>query len=203
MSETAIAEAAGHAATEGVTNLSFLTGDFRAADLEPGSFDVVHAHQVLQHLVDPVGALAAMGALAVPGGIVAARDSDYPAFFWWPADDALDRWLEVYLAVARHNGAEPAAGRRLRRWAAEAGLVDVAYTSSTWTFTTADELAWWGELWAERTVSSAFGEQAVNYGISTSDELNRLAAGWRRWARAGNGVFVVVHGEILGRRGAT
>ena len=42
-----------------------------------GTFDVVHAHQVLQHLSDPVAALAEMRRVCRPGGLVAARDGDY------------------------------------------------------------------------------------------------------------------------------
>ena len=41
-------------------NLSFTTGDVYALDFPDDSFDVVHAHQVLQHLGDPVRALREM-----------------------------------------------------------------------------------------------------------------------------------------------
>jgi SAM-dependent methyltransferase len=194
-----VGEARGHATEAGVTNASFLVGDFREMDLGRGSFDVVHAHQVLQHLRDPVGALAAMAGLAAPGGIVAARDGDYSAFTWWPAEPALERWLEVYLAVARRNGAEPDAGRHLLHWAREGGLTDVTYTSSTWTFATPTDRRWWAELWAERSVASSFADQAVAYGITTREELVGVAAGWRAWSRHDDGVFVVPHGEIIAR----
>ncbi len=57
----------------------FLVGD--VADLSEaasdGPFDVVHAHQVLLHLTDPVAALREMIRVTRPGGIVAARDCDY------------------------------------------------------------------------------------------------------------------------------
>jgi ubiquinone/menaquinone biosynthesis C-methylase UbiE len=39
-----------------------------------GAFDVVHAHQVLQHLSDPAGALAEMRRVCRARGLVAARD---------------------------------------------------------------------------------------------------------------------------------
>src|SRR5437764_15488059 len=107
-------EATAHARAAGVDTVSFLAGDFRQPDavgLEERSFDVVHAHQVLQPLRDPVGALASLGRLASPGGVVAARDSDYAAMTWAPDSDGLERWLTVYRAVARRNGAEPDAGR--------------------------------------------------------------------------------------------
>ena len=60
-----------------------------------------------------------------PGGIVAARDADYAAMTWYPADPRLDRWLEIYRAVAHANGAEPDAGRRLLAWAHAAGAAEV------------------------------------------------------------------------------
>jgi SAM-dependent methyltransferase len=194
-----VEEARGFATEAGVTNAAFVAGDFREVALGRGSFDVVHAHQVLQHLRDPVGALAAMADLAAPGGIVAARDGDYSAFTWWPAEPGIGRWLDAYLAVARRNGAEPDAGRHLLHWARGAGLADVTYTSSTWTFATPADRRWWAELWAERSVASSFADQAVEYGIATRQELLEVAAGWRAWAQHGDAVFIVPHGEIVAR----
>ena len=192
-----IAAAGEHVATSGVA-VELLAGDFRQAELGRGAFDVVHAHQVLQHLKDPVAAMVAMAALARPGGgIVAARDADYPAMVWAPRDERLDRWLAVYLAVTEANGAAADAGRHLLRWATEAGLDDVAYTTSTWTFATPDERAWWAGLWAERTVSSSFAEQAVAYGVAAAGELAEVAGGWRAWALDPCATFTVVHGEVV------
>lgn len=199
VSSEVIAEAAAHADDNGDVDVTFLAGDFRALDLEPASFDVVHAHQVLQHLRDPIGALAAMYDLAKPGGLVAARDADYSGFFWAPSSEELDRWRAIYLAVARRNGAEPDAGRWLLTWALAAGLEDVTYTTSNWTFATPDDRRWWGDLWAERSVSSAFAEQAVDYGVATPAELADVADGWRRWAEHPDAVFVVPHGELIAR----
>ena len=192
-----IEEASAHAREAGVVNVSFLAGDFREVGLEDRSFDVVHAHQVLQHLRDPVGALSAMTRLVRPGGHVAVRDADYSAMTWSPADSGIARWLEIYLAVSRRNGAEPNAGRWLLRWARVAGLAAATYTTSTWTFATPDSLRWWGGLWAERMVASSFAEQAVGYGIATASELAAVAERWREWSQEPDAVFVVLHGEIL------
>jgi SAM-dependent methyltransferase len=174
--------------------VAFETGDLFELD---GHHDVVHAHQVLQHLSDPVGALRAMAALATT--LVAVRDSDYPAFVWSPDSPMLDRWLDVYLAVTRHNGANADAGRRLLGWARQAGLTDVTFTTSTWTYATPGERAWWSDLWAERCTASAFAEQAVAYGIASVDELHELAAGWRAWGAEPDALLVILHGELLAR----
>ena len=199
LSPAVVQEATAHATAQGAGNVTFRIGDFRALEELEGTFDVVHAHQVLQHLRDPVGALAAMGRLARPGGIVAARDSDYPAFVWTPEDPRLDRWREIYMAVSDRNGARGDAGRWLLRWALDAGLTDVVYTTSTWTFSNPADRAWWGDLWAERTVASSLADQALEYGVATRAELDQAAAGFREWATRRDGTFVLLHGEVTAR----
>src|SRR5450755_4407039 len=56
-----------------VQNIAFVTSDVHALDFPDDAFDVVHAHQVLQHVADPVQALREMKRVCVPGGVVAAR----------------------------------------------------------------------------------------------------------------------------------
>lgn len=95
-----------------LSNISFTTSDVHKLDFPDDAFDVVHAHQVLQHVADPVRALQEMRRVCTPGGIVAARDADYSGFIWFPKLPALDRWLDLYERAARANGGEPDAGRR-------------------------------------------------------------------------------------------
>jgi SAM-dependent methyltransferase len=187
--------------TRGRGNLDFAAGDVYVLDYPAGAFDVVHAHQVLQHLGDPVQALREMRRVTRPGGLIAARDADYAAMTWYPDVPALDDWLALYQRVARGNGGEPRAGRRLHAWAREAGLTDVSASSSTWTYATPQERSWWGGLWADRTVQSAYAAGAVGGGYATADDLRRIADGWRAWAGHQDGWFAVVHGEILCRVG--
>ena len=118
----------------GLTTVDFAVGDVHALDLPDASFDVVHAHQVLQHVADPVGALREMRRVCRPDGYVAVRDSDYAAFTWYPEIPELTDWLGLYQRLARANGGEPDAGRRLLSWARAAGYRDVTATSSTWCF---------------------------------------------------------------------
>ncbi|HET6794122.1 MAG TPA: methyltransferase domain-containing protein [Acidimicrobiales bacterium] len=178
-------------------NLDLRTGDVYDLAFDDGSFDIVHAHQVLQHLSDPVAALRQMRRVLRPDGVLAVRDSDYAGFFWWPADVRLDRWLDIYHRITACNGAEADAGRRLPEWVAAAGFSDLRVTSSTWTFADPDSRSWWGGLWADRVLLSAFAEQAVAYGLADRAELEELARGWRSWAEAPEGVFVTPHVEVI------
>jgi SAM-dependent methyltransferase len=190
------AAAAEHAGRPGLT---FQAGDVYRLDFPERSFDVVHAHQVLQHLSDPVAALAEMGRVLRPDGLLAVRDGDYGAFFWWPSDPRLDRWLELYHQVTRANGAEADAGRRLHSWVAAAGFTSLEVSSSNWTFQDPADRAWWGGVWADRVRQSDFATQALAEGLSTSEELDRLAEAFGEWAAHPDGLFVVVHGEVLAR----
>jgi SAM-dependent methyltransferase len=195
----ALALARAEATARGQSNIRFAVADVHSLDYPDGTFDVVHAHQVLQHVADPVEALREMRRVCRPGGIVAVRDSDYSAFAWFPAIAELDEWLSLYLKVARANGGEPDAGRRLLSWALAAGLTEVTASSSTWCFATPRDRAWWGGLWAERILHSDMARQAVASGAATERELRRISAGWTAWADAADGWLSIPHGEVLGR----
>jgi hypothetical protein len=134
-----------------------------------------------------------------PGGIVAVRDGDYSSFSWAPLEPRLDRWLEIYRAVARSNGGEPDAGRFLKKWVAHAGFSDIRVSSSTWTYADPESCAWWATLWADRISISPLAEQAVGYGFADASELNDIAGAWRAWAQHPDAVFYVLHGEVLAR----
>lgn len=172
-------------------------GDVHALDLRSDSFDVVHAHQVLQHVADPVAALGEMLRVCRPGGVVAARDGDYSAFTWWPASPGLSRWRELYLWAARANGGEPDAGRRLLGWAHAAGARTVRASSSTWCYADPASRLEWGSTWAERITSSALTEQLVRAGRASEQDLAAIADAWRQWAQEPDGWFSLLHGEVL------
>src|ERR1700733_11579538 len=55
-----IAEAVDMLNEHGARNVGFKPADLYSLDFEDRTFDVVHAHQVLQHLTDPVAALVEM-----------------------------------------------------------------------------------------------------------------------------------------------
>ena len=186
-------------ARRGLTTVDFVVGDVQALDFPDGTFDVVHAHQVLQHVGDPVTALREMRRVTRPGGVVAVRDSDYAAFTWFPRLPGLDEWLDLYERVARGNGGEPDAGRRLLSWAHAAGFTDVTASSSTWCFADRDDRGWWGGMWADRVLQSDMARQALATGAATRPDLERIAAAWREWAADDDGWLSILHGEIVCR----
>jgi SAM-dependent methyltransferase len=199
-SDEVVAQARALGAESEATNVRFEVGDLFTLEYDDASFDVVHAHQVLQHLVDPVAALVELRRVLRPGGVLAARDSDYGAFVWAPPDPALDRWIELYLAVTARNGHNARIGPSLLGLAHAAGFSDVTVSSTSWTFADPASRQWWGDLWSDRIQYSRFAEQAVSYGLSDLEELQKIARAFVNWAGSPDGVFVVPHVEILSVR---
>ncbi len=143
-----------------------------------------------------------MRRVAKPGAIVAVRDADFHGMSWYPPEvpPELDDWMELYQKIARRNGAEPDAGRRLVSWAQQAGFTQVAPTSSNWLYATAQQRAWQSRVWSERVLHSAFAEQALEYGFANEADLARIAAGWHRWGGAtDDGFFLIPNGEVIAR----
>ncbi|MFG2292527.1 methyltransferase domain-containing protein [Streptomyces sp. NPDC048603] len=194
-----VEQARAYAAKRGVDGIEFGVADVHALDFPDDTFDVVHAHQVLQHVGDPVRALREMRRVCRPGGVVAVRDADYAAMTWYPAQPGLDEWLDLYRRVARSNGGEPDAGRRLKAWAREAGFEDVRCSADTWCFAAPEDVAWWSELWADRTTASGYAGIAVAGGHATAELLEAAAAAWRAWGADPDAWFSVLNGEILAR----
>ena len=194
-----IEEARSAAAAGGSPAVEFEVGDLFSLAYEDDTFDVVHAHQVLQHVGDPLAALKEMRRVCRPGGLVAVRDGDYPAMRYYPDDADLARAFAAYGAVTQANGAHWDAGRRLLAWVNRAGFTEVVPSASTWCFATPEDRAWWGDLWAERFTESLLAEQLLAYDIATPEDLTTFATAWRRWAESPEGWFAVLHGEVLCR----
>ncbi len=184
---------------QGIDTVDFTVGDAHGLPFPDASFDVVHAHQVLQHVAEPAAVLREMRRVCTPGGVVAARDGDYSGFVWYPLLPELDEWLRLYCAVARSDGGEPDAGRRLLSWAQQAGFRDVVATSSTWCFSTPDSRSWWGGMWADRIRESRVAASAVERGLATPADLERISRAWLEWASTDDAWISILHGEILAR----
>ncbi|MFD9452632.1 methyltransferase domain-containing protein [Streptomyces sp. NPDC059985] len=195
-----VEQARAHAAERGLAAaVDFGTADVHALEFPDDSFDVVHAHQVLQHVGDPVRALREMRRVCRPGGIVAVRDADYAAMTWYPATPGLEEWLDLYRRVARANGGEPDAGRRLLSWARAAGFTEITASATAWCYATAEEIAWWSSLWADRTTASSYAAIATDGGHGTRADLDAAARAWQAWGAAPDAWFSVLNGELICR----
>jgi SAM-dependent methyltransferase len=110
-------------------NLQLTNIEWRLADItesEPGAeFDLVHARFLLTHLPDPAAAVARMRRPLRPGGVIVVEDIDFRGHFAYPESAALDRYVELYMQLARRGGRDPIIGPRLPALLRNAGFQNV------------------------------------------------------------------------------
>lgn len=193
-------EARSLAAAQGVTNVSFEIGDIHSLPFVNGSFDVVHAHQVLQHIADPVGALQEMRRVTKPGGVVACRES--ASMTWYPDSEKLGTWYEVTSRMATAKGGNPHPGKYIHVWAEEAGFTreNIKTSAGSWCFSSDEEREYWGGSMGERARSSGFVAMELKGGFSTAEELKTIANGWDEFRKDKHAWFGLLHGEVLCRK---
>ena len=184
----------------GIDNATFRLGSAYELPWGDGYFDVVYAHQLLQHLADPVRALREARRVLRTGGLLAVRDADYGTMVHAPTDPALTRWRRLYHQVTAANGGEADAGRFLLSWVMKAGFSDPVVTTRTTTYATPEERVAWGGLWEVRVVDSDFADHATRNGLATRAELSEISAGFRRWTEQPDAFWAFLHCEVLAVR---
>ncbi len=195
-----LADAAAAARERGAA-VELAVAEAGALPFADGVFDVVHAHQVLQHLADPVAALREMARVCRPGGLLAVREADYASVHAHPDPPGLRTWGEAYARAARAAGGDPDAGAHLLALARAAGLAErgeLVPSASVWLFATPADRAWWGGTWAERTEGEPLAGRLRAAGAG-EDDLRAAGAAWREWAAHPDGWMTMTHGELLVR----
>lgn len=190
-----------HAAAEGVLNIEFIAGDAHHLPFPDATFDIVHSHQVLQHVADPVQVLREMRRVTKPGGIVACRETDIDTFVYFPLYNGIQAYHTMFVKVVRARGMEPGAGRRLHAWAREAGFnpARIQMSTSNWTYRTPTERVAWSELCVDILEKSEYSAALVQLGFVRAEELQEMVQAWKDWRDNEDGFSVVMNMEILCR----
>ena len=198
-SSAIVAQATALAAEKGLSNVDFAEGDIFNLAYPDNTFDIIHVHQVLQHIPEPTKAVAELRRVLKPGGILAVRETDWPGAVWYPSSPAMVAFLEAYQNVAIWTGGTPDTGRRLLAMARAGGFPreNIKTSSSTWCYSSPEERVWWSSLWAERVESSDFRKNALESKLVTEEDLESFAKAWRDWGQDIDGWHSLLHGEVI------
>ena len=202
LSEEALASARRDAAERGIENVRYQTASVYELPFPDASFDVVFAHQVLQHLREPSAAMREMLRVLRPGGLIGVRDVDWGTVAYWPSNPWIDLFLEVHVKTWSQNGGDPRMGRKLRELFNFSNVQGVRISASQWCYASPEETREWGDSYADRLLTSPMGARAVERGNASPAELEAMAAALRAWARRADAFWAFIHVAALGRKAA-
>ena len=91
LSANLVGRATALAADSGLGNVTFYQADGQGSDAHDGQYDMVLAHTVVSHVVEPTSFLREMVRLARPGGKIVIHDGDYASLTYDSGNPDLDR----------------------------------------------------------------------------------------------------------------
>jgi ubiquinone/menaquinone biosynthesis C-methylase UbiE len=122
ISEAQLTRARGLADQLRLANVYFERGDIYSLPFPDSSFDAAFAHNVLEHLRDPLEALKEIRRVLRPGGIVGILDDDWGAYLLEPSTPLRRYAIDLALRVVELNGGNFLYARHQRRLLREAGF---------------------------------------------------------------------------------
>lgn len=109
-------------ADAGRANVAFLQGDIFHLPFAPQTFDHVFVCFVLEHLRDPLAALACLKPLLKPGGSITVIEGDHGSTYFHPDSTAAHRAIRCLVALQARGGGDALIGRRLYPLLVQAGF---------------------------------------------------------------------------------
>nr|OQO25255.1 hypothetical protein B0A51_07036 [Rachicladosporium sp. CCFEE 5018] len=162
-------------------------------------FDVVHAHQMLVHLSEPVKAMQQLLSVAKPGGWIACRDICMRTFSFYRDTAIMQSGTRLQIATHDAAGGSSNAGASLAAWAVQAGASrdKVKLGMGSWMYAGPQERQVWGGTFRDRIRGGAMRSKALELGIASEVEMEEMAREWERWIGDVDGVCGTLHGELL------
>ncbi|KAK6423747.1 hypothetical protein LTR95_016494 [Oleoguttula sp. CCFEE 5521] len=203
LSPQILARAKAHAESAGVADrITFKPAnvyDLIATVGTDTQFDVVHAHQMLVHLSEPVKAMQQLLSVTKPGGWLACRDICMRTFALYPDTVRMQAWTRLQIATHDATGGSSTAGASLAAWAVQAGASRdrVTLGMGSWLYASPDERKVWGGTFRDRILSGTMRTTALRLGIASEAEMEEMAKEWERWIENEAGCCGSLHGELL------
>jgi ubiquinone/menaquinone biosynthesis C-methylase UbiE len=107
------------------SSIEYRCGQADAIPAGDAEFDLSWSRFLFEYLTDPRKAFSEMVRVTKPGGTVAVSDIDGNCIWHDPMPNEMARELEEAIQTLGHHGFDPNVGRKLYRYAWEAGLREI------------------------------------------------------------------------------
>ncbi len=171
LSQDQLAEARDRAAAAGLENIEFREASIYEHGLPAESFDVSYSRYLLVHLNEPVQAMEAIYSSLKPGGTMVCEEVDISVVYTEPATEAYHTFRDLTLVAGEKGGVDYAGGRRLHRWAREAGFEIVEVNAYQRHYVSGPFKRFWSWTFLEA------GPSMIEAGMLTEERFEQLASG--------------------------
>lgn len=177
-----IAFATRDAQAQSIANIEFRQGSAYALPFEDNHFDAAFSHALLEHLKEPVRALAEFRRVLKPGGILGICTPDWGGFLLAPPSEKLLLAFEAYKQLQNRNGGDVYCGHKLGLYLEAAGFEGIIMRSR---YENYDPLTVIGDFLAVNHEEAGDAKHAQT---------------WREWARGPNGMFSQAWVSCVGKK---
>jgi ubiquinone/menaquinone biosynthesis C-methylase UbiE len=195
--QVALATAA--AARRKLRNARFQVGNVHALPFDAGSFDVVVANGVLEHVRQPLRALKEIRRVLAPGGLVAIRDVDRGSMHIWPCSPLLRDYWQLHLRIFAQNGASPAYAPSQRALLQKAGFTDTEASATVEFFGTSEDTRGLARGIVRQLLEPTFGGVALDEGLVDDKTLRAMARACLAWGRRPDALAFYTWCQAIGR----
>ena len=179
-----VAVAMQHAKIQGIANIEFRQGSIYALPFADNSFDAVFSHALIEHLKEPVKAVAEFKRVLKPGGMLGVCTPDWGGFLLAPPSEKLLLAFEAYKQLQNRNGGDVYCGRKLGKFLGDAGFEKIEMHAR---YENYQPLATIGDFLAVNLEEAGDAKSART---------------WREWGRQPNGMFAQAWVSCVGRKSA-
>jgi trans-aconitate methyltransferase len=125
VSAVSLVEARKAVQAAGIDNVALLRSDIFHLPFPPASFDHVFLCFVLEHLLQPVAALRALGQVLKPGGTITVIEGDHGSAYFHPDSELAREAVRCQVELQARAGGNALIGRALYPLLRKAGFAEV------------------------------------------------------------------------------
>jgi SAM-dependent methyltransferase len=192
--------AAGSAKALGLSNVAFLRADLFHLPFADASFDHVFVCFVLEHLADPLGALAELRRVLAPGGSITVIEGDHASAIYSPASQEAAHTIDCLVRAQAAAGGDALIGRRLFPLLAQAGFQGLSVSPRV-VYADASRPTWVEGFTRSTFIAMVEGarDKALSLGLTDPARWERGIAALKRTAEA-DGTFTYLFYKAVGTR---
>lgn len=178
-----------------LSNTTFETASVYELPYPDNQFDAVFGHAIMEHMQNPVTVLKEMHRVLKPGGIVGVRSPDLGTAMYAPADDKIDKMIEI---LTKLRGKNSFIGRRLRALVHEAGFINTVGTASVESHGTTEATRSRASIMADEFSSLKTVEAITQAGLADAAFMERATQNLRDWGNRPDAFISITWGEAVG-----